>query len=533
VGLFSPVLAAFVPPPTLITIPETENHLWMINSTKYLNNQYILANGGTGYESDQADLRTWILDQTHTILQNDFIEYNSRAYSRYSLASLINLAEFATDPAVRTATRDVLEYSIAKYAVTSSEGRRIPPFRRKRANMQFVDGNPRNGTPGEAPSGLFDLISGSDHLMAVGQYFFGDSLDLPSYRGDYAASTAGYPPQAIYYATSHYRPDDAIFSLAIEREKGGLVHQRLHHYGWEIVSSGASFTITAGGHTTGIAKSATGTGIDGLVKPDDLGAAVPTTLMLAGAPDLPPLLNDPQHPHPAVPRAEETRRSTLQRFLRFEGKLPPEVSDAPSYDRNLCVWDGFACGVNVRIPQDMAFPCMSSAAPFGWHFLRSDSADCKGYNAGPVFWIAFFYQSGPAVDKSGWGSVDSYGFFEIVDGSEMSFDEFKMRVMQRNPGPGDPMHLSGGCGGTYVSARGSPGLRIDFSCEMVTAVGGEPMPSLDSWPFAGAPIGTLGIAPIQSNGDGLINITSLAAKRRVILNMKRAEDPRYDTVTLP
>ena len=95
------------------------------------------------------------------------------------------------------------------------------------------------------------------------------------------------------------------------------------------------------------------------------------------------------------------------------------------------------------------------------------------------------------------------------------------------------MHLSGDCGGTYVSVRGSPGLRIDFSCELVTAVGGEPMPALENWPFAGAPIGTLGIAPIESNGDGLINITSLAAKRRVVLNLKRAGDPRYDTVTLP
>ena len=39
----------------LIWIPESENHLWMINSTKYLNNQYLIANGGTGYGSATGD----------------------------------------------------------------------------------------------------------------------------------------------------------------------------------------------------------------------------------------------------------------------------------------------------------------------------------------------------------------------------------------------------------------------------------------------------------------------------------------------
>ncbi|RZU40036.1 hypothetical protein [Edaphobacter modestus] len=521
------------------TIPESENHLWMINSTKYLNNQYLITHGSTGYSGDQADLREWILKELQRISQHDFIEYNSRPYARYTMVSIGNLAEFATDPDIQTGARAILEYSIAKYAVTSSEGRRLAPYRRKREAMEYVDAVWRDKSKGSPTNGLFDLILGSDHLHAVGLYFFGDSLNLPSFAGNpYAATTAGYPAQAIYYATSGYRPDEATYSLAMERTTA-LVHQRIHHSGWEIVSSGESFTITAGGHTTGIAKNATVDFIDEMFKKDDLGAAVPTTLMLAGAPDIKPGFGNDK---PAIPRAEETRRSTLDRFLRFEGRRPVMEPTDASYDHNLCVWDGFACGVNLVIPADMGTPCMIFDARSNWYFIRSDSDACPGYKAGPVFWMALYFKRGPAIDVSDWGSVDSFGFFEIVDGSTMSFEEFRSRVLARNPGPGEPMHLSGGCAGVYVSARGSPGQRIEFSCEQVDKVDSVVQPAREDWTFAGSAPGALGVAPIQSSGNavpiqsggnGVIEITSAAAKRKVKLDFQRWDDPRFDTAVLP
>jgi hypothetical protein len=147
--------------------------------------------------------------------------------------------------------------------------------------------------------------------------------------------------------------------------------------------------------------------------------------------------------------------------------------------------------------------------------------------------MVLYYKKGTAIDKSGWGSVDSFGFFEVVDGAEMSFDEFTKRVLERNPGPGDPMHLSGDCGGAYVSARGSPGQRIEFSCERVTKVDSFEQPEPEDWGHAGAPAGALGIAPIQSSGNGNVEITSRAAKRKIVLNFERRDDPRFDTVSLP
>jgi len=95
------------------------------------------------------------------------------------------------------------------------------------------------------------------------------------------------------------------------------------------------------------------------------------------------------------------------------------------------------------------------------------------------------------------------------------------------------MRLSGDCTGSYVSARGPKGQRIEFSCERVTKVDATEQPEPSDWAHAGAPAGALGSAPIQSSGSGKIEITSTAAKRKVVLSFERWDDPRFDTVTLP
>ncbi|HWK63643.1 MAG TPA: hypothetical protein VNS34_01810 [Rhizobiaceae bacterium] len=524
------IVAAAAAALAILTIPETENHLWMINSTKYLNNQYIMANGGTGYASDQSDLREWILKEMQTLLKGDFLEYNSRPYQRYSMVAITNLADFAEDVDVRTGARIVIEYAVAKYAVTSSEGRRIAPYRRKREYLPHVDGIPRDGTAltttDPPKNGLFDLNRGADHQHALGQLYFGVSLNLPEFDGNAYAASTSYASHAIYYATSSYRPDETVYSLVIDRDSSPPVHQQLHHHGWEIVSSGTSFTITAGGLTTGMPKNTTVDPIDQLFVADDLGAAVPTTVMLAGPPHHAATLTQPE-----VKRPVAARRSSLERFLRFQGKLPEAVDSAPSYDLNLCVWDGFACGVNVIVPGDLAAPCMKPGHRAGWFLVRSDDADCPAYNGGPPFWMSIYRKQLFGSDLGDFDEVYSAGFVEVVDAADMTFDDFKARVAARNPG--DPMTLSDDCEGTYVSARGSPGQRIAFDCERVTEVDTIEQPDPDDWPHAGAPPGAIGHAPITSSGSGRVEITSLAGKRKVVLDFERWFDPRFDTVTLP
>jgi hypothetical protein len=136
-------------------------------------------------------------------------------------------------------------------------------------------------------------------------------------------------------------------------------------------------------------------------------------------------------------------------------------------------------------------------------------------------------------DLDDFGPVYSIGFVEIVDGDEMTFDDFKTRVAARNPGPGAPMSTSGDCSGTYVSARGASGQRIEFDCERVTKVDGTEQPDKDDWGHAGAPPGALGYAPMQSSGSGKVEITSQIGKRKATLDFEQWDNPMFLITTLP
>ena len=83
-------------------------------------------------------MRDWLIRRLQDIAANDFQEYNSRPYSRYSLNAVLNLCDFAKgagDDDLALAARIVLDLSAAKFAATSNRGRRIVPFRRRLTKM--------------------------------------------------------------------------------------------------------------------------------------------------------------------------------------------------------------------------------------------------------------------------------------------------------------------------------------------------------------------------------------------------------------
>src|SRR5262249_52891893 len=127
-------------------ISETENHLIGINAAKYLNNQLIIDDLGPGtsaardYEDDQVKIKYWFLLRMRGFLQKDFIEYNAHPYQRHSIESIRNLWEFAHDEDLRNGAALVLDYTAAKFAVASSQGRRMVPYRRHRSDLsQTID----------------------------------------------------------------------------------------------------------------------------------------------------------------------------------------------------------------------------------------------------------------------------------------------------------------------------------------------------------------------------------------------------------
>jgi hypothetical protein len=111
---------------------ETENHLNMMESARYLTNQILYSEGGDPlYDNEANGLHQYMLSRLQSYLKNDFVEYNSKPYQYYTINALQNLFDFAKDRRIKMASRLVLDYISAKYAVSSNSLRRNAPYRRR------------------------------------------------------------------------------------------------------------------------------------------------------------------------------------------------------------------------------------------------------------------------------------------------------------------------------------------------------------------------------------------------------------------
>ena len=119
--------------------PESENHILMIEGARYLINQLLLdRTGDNRYDNRHNLLTDWLTGYLQTIAKFDFMEFNARAYTRYSIHALLNLQEFARDEEVRTLAHNILDYTTAKFAVSSNRIRRVTPYRRLVENRNHV-----------------------------------------------------------------------------------------------------------------------------------------------------------------------------------------------------------------------------------------------------------------------------------------------------------------------------------------------------------------------------------------------------------
>lgn len=500
-------------------IPETENHLLMINSSKYLKNQMLIDELGAGsasskdYRDDQKYLKTWLLETMQKILQKDFIEYNARPYQRMSINALLNLADFCTDPQIKIGAELVLDYAGAKFAVGSHQGRRLGPLRRRRDALN-------EGVLGSAPlgNGLLDLGKAADHQAALGLLYSGQVQQLRDNKVSLWAAA-----EAVYATTSPYRPPRLVIELAIGKPR---MLQRLHHHTQEIYSGGRAFLIAAGGVTADQAYSGTGMQwLDQLFASkvaNDEGAALPTVLFV-GQPD----------------------HQDLGGLLRFEGERPAPGAEYPSFNHNLCVHDGFACGINLMIPPDMlgegclrqAALDMSNAAK-EWLFM--DSKACPAYAQSPRFFLVVWKRACPHSKTECFGD---FGFWEIVDANELaSFPAFRSAVVGDNRHDVvPPMNFVGPTAmeGVYVTRQGR---EIVFNAdahqrdadrsgiESVNPTGVDPakrkrQSDIDEWPHAGGDEMSSAESPIVSNGNGLVRITRAGSPQELYLNFVNEINP--------
>jgi hypothetical protein len=501
-----------------VRIPETENHRLMIESSRYLNNallrEDLVASGDDDrieeIDDAQDDVRDWLLERMQEILRDDFSEYNSRPYQRESIGALMNLHDFAPDSEVRTAARLDLEYAFAKFAMGSNQGRRLPPFRRHMSAI--VD-------PLEKGAHFLEPGSEADHQVALGLVYTGQTQQRVDGRVNLVVA-----PEAAFGAFSWYVPNKLVLDLAIDKSSPYFV--RFRHDGFEAYSSGRGFLITAGGFVTDYASAVLGIG-----DANDIGAAVPTTVMLPSGKNV----------------------DTITSFLRFDGirvKIEGALNDPQvSFDHNGCVAKGFACGMNVRIPTDMNgcwTPGPASREPF-WFFF--DSTLCAAYKDGPAVYMARYTRPCGAAAL---GCAD-FGFVEVIDvagpATAASFAAFQSGVLARNAPaliPNPPAMVAGG--GTLDDAVPLPstyvttdGRRIEFDVTEhildedrtgLKAVNGVNEPDWDDLPLASGDItqpdgSTLTL--IDKNDWPLVHIRNPRFPgQAVTLDFRGRVVPKYD-----
>lgn len=117
---------------------ETENHILMIATARYLTNQLLFQrNHSPEHDNRRNSGGDWpsstslVLSLLRNILRDDFSEYNAKNYQEETRWALLNLCTYAYDHEVRLAARMVLDYISAHMAVSSNDLRRMVPFRRR------------------------------------------------------------------------------------------------------------------------------------------------------------------------------------------------------------------------------------------------------------------------------------------------------------------------------------------------------------------------------------------------------------------
>jgi hypothetical protein len=422
------------------SIQETENHLLMQNSDRYLKNKLMMAELSREGHREAFDdlvelneeLRIWILERLSRIADEDFIEYNSKPYNRLSHVAILNLIDYACgidwsyerarlpvpaerscdpkDAALVTAGAAVFDLSAAKLAVGSLQGRRLIPYRRL-AEQNYLDVTGRS---------LLAQVGGADNLLGALQVWTGEMRHAPG--GKAAEATFG---GIVWYATSAYRPHSMILGLAVD--KSLRFDQDYDHWTRERYSSGRGWLITAGGTDERPANGVTT--IIGTFYPEismdvanDRGVGVATTLMTLAA---------------------DRERSRLGDFLRFEGrkvdfglldeKAGPTglMTGKPlwSFSDNHCVSGSFACGLRLTYPSDFTADALCRTRQINIYFSVADSTTCPSFrdaDADPAndFFVAIF------DSRRGWG------FFEVAEQADFgrNIETYVAELKSRNAG---------------------------------------------------------------------------------------------------
>ena len=476
----------------LISVEETENHILMTESSRYLTNQLLAAEYRLSshpvpeeYDNQANGMNEFILRYLQEVLLDDFHEYNSRPYQYLSVLAIHNLFEFAEDVKVKKAAQIVLDYLAGKFAISSNGLRRSVPFRRQPQNKHFT---PLFGHNSDTELWRFIVLSGNVDLLQRRRYG----------RVDWGAGGL-----MLRAGRGRYRVPDMVLDMVIDK-RSNTYFQRFRHEGVELYASSPEFLISAGG----VFREGRGS---------EQGWALPTILM---------------------PTADGADRNEL---IQISGSTEPKIQ------ANTCVAPGFACGLNPWVPDAVPQACIKRSG--NWRFINFATQwnRTPGCDRPYGFYVAVY--STPcrtSVCRAAAGGPDSpqqFGLFEAAEASERYlFDQFISDVLTKN---GDASKL-------WDSERGNPyetvkGTKLVFTPNRVGVTAndddlmrwgireiGNEKQETDMWKW---PLAEGSIMNSETDGRGnrlaCVMIDNPALQRRLILDLSDWENPRRGEVQLP
>ncbi len=499
-----------------IGVPESENHINMIESSRYLTNDLLYAQTGEPQYDNSSNatvgpppafspvpsMRDYWLNRLHNFLQTDFIEYNARPYQGYSMRAIQNLYSYAMDPQVKAAAGMVLDYVSAKVAASSSNSRRALPYRRKAEyNDPWLI-----GFHADAQSARMMALAGD--LSILEQTSQNVDPNCNTCQKGFFAPWYGRPDMEMAIVSSYRVPDIILDSMINPKHR--IFYQGIHHYADEQYAASPSFLISAGGHHATYAYTFAGKGSS-----DDLGMALPTTVMPTGF---------------FISRDD---------LIRFNG------SSDDTTRSNMGVAPNFACGINPPVLPDAfnkdlglydsnGVPCVDQSTP--WTFINFTSAcrlntprlndDTHSPNG---FYAALYQRTDPAPGIESIiqpGSIKT-GFVEVFDtqvNPNVSFGEFVQHVLAAND---KREYHAFAKSNTYVTITGQEiGFELAPDSRILDIKNG-PAPVQSTSDFA---TGTI----IQSSGtSGLVTITNPYTGEKLTLDDSNPSNPVRSTSTIP
>lgn len=212
-----------------LPIQDSENHILMAESSRYLKNQWLKENGEKSPEFDNKNngVEKALISFLEEIYAYGIYEFNSAPYLGYTYCSLLNINEFAENDEIKRLTEKILDRINWQYAFSSYKFKHFPPYRRKFGKKFKTN---------------LDLDYHTV-MLKIWASLYNDSLQINISRGHH---------HALWASLMSYRPPDEVLEWTLEKPYPYFVKIG---YGYNscpgIYSGHKDYLISAGGANQG------------------------------------------------------------------------------------------------------------------------------------------------------------------------------------------------------------------------------------------------------------------------------------------